>query len=105
MFKNKTILCVLLTIVFFAGKAYCLDGEKTIFGSVMSIDVEGGNINVKTANGEMVFYLLAESGLFRSTHHMASIEITPGDKVKIKYFIQLGQNKIISLVDNSSKKY
>ncbi len=99
MFKYKVIAFVLLTAVFMSGRAYCQEA-RAASGLVTDIDVEAGVINVQTENGNMMFYLLTESNLYRSNHHISSIEIEKNDPVKIRYVSTYGKNDIVSLVDN-----
>ena len=100
----KGMVLFLLLTVCISMQAYA-EQVRTIFGKVTRVDVEGGVINVNTDHGEIVFYLLAESNLYKFTHHMSSVEITKGDPVKVKYISISGQNKVVSLVDNQPASY
>ena len=106
MFRSKVIAVFLLTTVFVSGAAYSSPQQnkqvKTITGTIAKMDVEGGVVDVDTDHGTMSFYISIESDLFRSSHHMSSIEIEQGDPVVIQYITALGQNNIITLVDNKS---
>ena len=107
MYKYKMVSFVLLTMVLISSQAYCQQATKerqvrTISGKVTEVDPEGWVVDVQTDNGKMTFYIEAESGLYRFTHHMASVEIEKGDKVTIQYVYSLGKNSIIKLVDSTS---
>ncbi len=108
MFKLKAIALILLMAVLISGKAYCQQTNKdlqtkTASGKVVKMDVEGGVIKVKIGYMTKVFYLSSESDLYMSTHHMSSLEIQEGDPVIIQYISSSGKNRVISLVDNTTK--
>ena len=115
MFKYKTILFILLTVILASGKAYCqggildkvIQGEtkdlqtSTITGTVIYVAKESGVISVQTDMGRKMFYISVETNMYRHTHHIASVEIYKGDPVTIQYTISSsGKNVIVKLVDN-----
>jgi len=111
MFKYRVITFILLTVVFGAAKAHCLDEIKdqparTVSGTVIYLDTAGDALSVKTDFGTMQFYLTVESVLYQSFHHIASIEILKGDPVTIQYASSSdGKNIITRLVDNRRYNY
>jgi hypothetical protein len=100
-FFRAFILCVTVSILPLA-IAHSQENKdiKTIAGKVESIDREGGVISVKTDEGEMVFYIAAESQLLRDAHHISALEIAKNDLVTIYYSTSMGRNDIINLVAN-----
>jgi len=109
MHKYKVFRFILLTAVLISSQAYgqqaSSDKEiRTVSGNVLDVDPEGWVIDLQTGNGKMMFYIEAESGLYRFTHHMASVEIEKDDKLTIQYVYSSGKNSIIKLVDNTPSK-
>ena len=109
MFKYVTANFLLIATILMSPQAYgqqaaAVSQLRTASGTVTSVDAEGWVVNVNTDNGKMIFFIEAESGLYRFTHHMASVEIAKGDQVTIQYIYSSGKNSIIKLVDNSSSK-
>jgi predicted GH43/DUF377 family glycosyl hydrolase len=101
MFKSKVVVLVLLIAVLACGEAYSQQ-ERTISGKIVKVDVEGSVIGVETYKGMVVFYLSAETNLYRSTHHMSVIEIEKDDPVTIQYITTSGRNNAISVVDGKA---
>ena len=106
MFKHRVISLLLLMAVFFSGQAYSQQETsdpqiRNISGKVTGVDAEGSTFNLQTDMGKMVFYIQAESNLYRFNHHMASIEIQKGDKLDVQYIYASGKNNVIKLVDDT----
>ncbi|MDE2028595.1 MAG: hypothetical protein KGK03_03040 [Candidatus Omnitrophica bacterium] len=101
MLIRKAFLFCLLAAAFLPLRAYSQESLMTVFGTVVSMDIESGELNVKTDKGLMVFYISTESKLLQFTHAMSSLEIANGDPVEIQYTSAEGKNTVMKLVDTN----
>ena len=74
---------------------------RTIRGTVTTIDVVGGVMNVQTEKGPMAFSISDQTKKIQDTHDIGILDIKSGDPVSIQYeSISPGKNMVISIVDN-----
>jgi hypothetical protein len=108
MFKFNLMVLICIAAAVFSTEAYCQKANPnfqvtSVSGKVVRVDVESGIITLNIDDREVVFYLMDQSKMYKTTQHMATIEIQKGDPVIIQYFTALGKNDIISLVDKKDE--